>query len=341
MIISPGLIIILFILALVVILLAKGLMIVQQSEAVVIERLGSYSRTLESGVNLVIPFIDKPRSITIRRYREVKGDNLPLVVEETRIDRRETVMDFPGQSVVTTDNVTVTVNGALYFQIVDPKRAVYEVENFTQDVEVLAKTSLRSEIGRMELDKLFESRKEVNDALQITMDEVGDKWGVKVTRVEIQDISMPEEVEDAMRLQMAAERKRRATVTEANGQREAAIATAEGEKQSSVLRAEGDKQAAILRAEGERQAIYQLRDAIGAEDPQLVVGYMLGQKYLQVLPDMAREGDRVFIPYEASALLGAMGSFRELATEVGEPTNASNEGLRRARQMMTGEAGLG
>lgn len=316
MIISPGLIIILFILALVVILLAKGLMIVQQSEAVVIERLGSYSRTLESGVNLVIPFIDKPRSITIRRYREVKGDNLPLVVEETRIDRRETVMDFPGQSVVTTDNVTVTVNGALYFQIVDPKRAVYEVENFTQAVEVLAKTSLRSEIGRMELDKLFESRKEVNDALQITMDEVGDKWGVKVTRVEIQDISMPEEVEDA-------------------------IATAEGEKQSSVLRAEGDKQAAILRAEGERQAIYQLRDAIGAEDPQLVVGYMLGQKYLQVLPDMAREGDRVFIPYEASALLGAMGSFRELATEVGEPTNASNEGLRRARQMMTGEAGLG
>ena len=299
--------------ALILALIVKGLMIVQQSEAVVIERLGSYQKTLSPGINWIIPFVDKPRSIKVRRYQAIGGESVAMVNEETRIDRRETVLDFPGQSVVTADNVSVNVNGALYFQITDPERAVYQTENLIQAIEVLAKTSLRSEMGKMELDKLFESRQEINDKLQLVMDGAGNKWGVKVTRVEIQDIVIPAEVEDAMRKQMAAERERRALVLRASGEREAAIAKAEGEKRSSILVAEGNKEAAILMAEGQRQAIDQIL-AAGQEklDPQLVVGYLLGLEYLKTLPEIAKEGDRVFLPYEASNVLGAVGSIEAL-----------------------------
>lgn len=325
--ITPTLIISLVFAAVAAAFIVRGLMVVQQSEAIVIERLGSYNRTLTPGVNWVIPFLDNPRSITVRRY-ETRGDNRVAVVRDaTRIDQREVVLDFPGQNVVTRDNVTVVVNGALYFRIMDPKRAVYEVENFVQAIEVLAKTSLRSEIGKMELDKIFESREEVNSRLQVTMDEVGDKWGVKVTRVEIQDISMPEEVEEAMRLQMAAERKRRATVTEANGAREAEITRAEGERQAKILTAEGEKQAAVLQAEGQQQAIGNVLKSLG-DDPQskeTTVGYLLGLEYLRQLPDMAKQGDRVFIPYEASSFIGALGSFRELSG--GEALSAAARGM--------------
>lgn len=298
---------------LILVFIVKGLMIVQQSEAVVIERLGSYRKTLSPGINWIIPFVDKPRSIKVRRYQAIGGESVAMVNEETRIDRRETVLDFPGQSVVTADNVSVNVNGALYFQITDPERAVYQTENLIQAIEVLAKTSLRSEMGKMELDKLFESRQEINDKLQLVMDGAGNKWGVKVTRVEIQDIVIPAEVEDAMRKQMAAERERRALVLRASGEREAAIAKAEGEKRSSILVAEGNKEAAILMAEGQRQAIDQVL-AAGQEklDPQLVVGYLLGLEYLKALPDIAKEGDRVFLPYEASNVLGAVGSIEAL-----------------------------
>ncbi|WMC12216.1 SPFH/Band 7/PHB domain protein [Oceanimonas pelagia] len=298
---------------LVLALVIKGLMIVQQSEAVVIERLGSYQKTLSPGINWIIPFVDKPRSIKVRRYQAIGGENVAVVQEETRIDRRETVLDFPGQSVITADNVSVTVNGALYFQVIDPERAVYQTENLIQAIEILAKTSLRSEVGKMELDKLFESRQEINDKLQLVMDEAGNKWGVKVTRVEIQDIMIPAEVEDAMRKQMAAERERRALVLQANGEREAAIARAEGEKRSNILVAEGEKEAAILMADGQRQAIDQVL-AAGSDrlDPQMVVGYLLGLEYLKTLPEIGKEGDRIFLPYEASSVLGAVGSIEAL-----------------------------
>ncbi|MBR9856801.1 MAG: SPFH/Band 7/PHB domain protein [Gammaproteobacteria bacterium] len=298
---------------LILVLIIKGLMIIQQSEAVVIERLGSYNKTLSPGVNWVIPFVDKPRSIKVRRYQAIGGENVAIVQEETRIDRRETVLDFPGQSVITADNVSVTVNGALYFQVIDPERAVYQTENLIQAIEILAKTSLRSEMGKMELDKLFESRQEINDKLQLVMDEAGNKWGVKVTRVEIQDILIPAEVEDAMRKQMAAERERRALVLRASGEREAAIAKAEGEKRSSVLVAEGRKEAAILMAQGQREAIDQVL-AAGNEklEPQLVVGYLLGLEYLKTLPEIGKEGDRIFLPFEASSVLGAVGSIEAL-----------------------------
>lgn len=300
----------------VIIFVIKGLMIVQQSEAVVIERLGSYHKTLAPGINWIIPFVDLPRSIKMRRYQVIKNEQIPVIVEETRIDRRETVLDFPSQSVITGDNVSVTVNGALYFQVIDPERAVYQAENLVQAIEILAKTSLRSEVGKMELDKLFESRQEINDKLQIVMDEAGNKWGVKVTRVEIQDIDIPKDVEDAMRKQMTAERERRALVLQASGEREAAIARAQGEKESAVLVAKGDKTASILRAEGEREAINQIMAAAeGRIDPELVVGYLLGLEYLNTLPNIAKEGDRVFLPFESSSVLGAVGSLQQLLSQ--------------------------
>ncbi|WP_282236223.1 SPFH domain-containing protein [Salinicola endophyticus] len=325
--IGPGLLISLIIVALGVILIIKGLVIVRQSEVMVVERLGSFNRLLESGINVIIPFIEQPRAISMIRYRKQGEEYYPIATEEVRIDRRETVMDFPGQPVVTTDNVTVTINGALYYQIIDPKRAVYEVANMSQAVEVLAKTTLRSVVGKMELDKLFESRAEVNNAIQSAMEEPASKWGVKISRVEVQDIAMPEEVESAMRLQMAAERKRRATVTEAEGEKSAAIAMAQGQRESSILNAEGDKQSAILRAQGEQESIKLVLNAIGEteENKRTVVGYLLGQSYIKILPTMAKDGERVFVPYESSALLGSMGMFREMA---GSPEDTVAKHLR-------------
>ena len=313
--VSPGLVISLIFVVIGIFIIAKGLVIVRQSEVMVIERLGSFNRILESGVNIIIPFIERPRAITMTRYVRIGDEYHPSSSFETRIDRRETVMDFPGQPVVTTDNVTVNINGALYYQIIDPRRAVYEVANMSQAVEVLAKTTLRSVVGKMELDKLFESRSEVNNAIQAEMEEAASKWGVKLTRVEVQDISMPEEVEEAMRLQMAAERKRRATGTEAEGEKSAAIAMAQGQRESAILNAQGDKESAILRAQGEQESIRLVLSAMGdtEENKQTVIGYLLGQSYIKVLPNMAKEGERVFVPYESSALLGSMGMFRELA----------------------------
>ncbi|TDT40386.1 regulator of protease activity HflC (stomatin/prohibitin superfamily) [Halospina denitrificans] len=299
--------------ALVIYVLAKGIRIVQQSEAMVIERLGSYSRTLEPGINIIIPFVDKPRSIKVRRYKH--GAKEPVIMEEERIDRRETVLDFPAQSMITKDNVTVSINGAIYYQVIDPANAVYKVENFIQAIEVLAKTTLRALIGQKDLDEIFSNRDEINAHLEQTMDEAGNKWGIKATRVEIQDVDMPSEIEDAMRMQMTAERNRRASVTEANGKREAEIQVAEGEKQAAILRAEGDKESAVLRAEGEQEAITRVVSVASEREDfstQQVVNYLLALEYLKTLPDVAKEGDRVFLPLESTQITGALGGIGEL-----------------------------
>jgi regulator of protease activity HflC (stomatin/prohibitin superfamily) len=288
--------------------MAKGFFIVQQSEAVVVERLGSYNRTLDPGINFIIPVLERARPIKIRRYESSGIASRELqerVVQETKIDVRETVLNFPDQPVVTNDNVSIQINGALYFQIQSPKQAVYEVENLIQAVEVLSKTTLRAVVGARELDTLFSSRDEINNELQNVMDEAGNKWGVKVNRVEIQDITLPEEVEDAMRQQMTAERKRRATVTEANGYKEA-----------QIKEAEGDKEAAIQRAEGEKGAIEKVLSA-GQEmnqdiEPRTVISYLIAQRYMEKLPDIAKNGDRVLVPYEATGLLGSLESIQEL-----------------------------
>jgi len=300
--ISPIVVILLVIAAMVVIFFVKGLVIVQQSEAMVIERLGEYSRTLDQGLHLLIPFVDKPREIQMRRYQTVDGTQLAVTVRSIRIDRREMVADFPRIPVITKDNVTVLVDAALYFQIITPKDAVLAVENLIQAIETLTQTSLRSKVGEMELDKLLESRQEINGSLTITLDEAGNKWGTKINRVEVQNIIVPEEVEQAMRKQMTAERQRRATVTEAVGHREAAVNVAQGEKE-----------AAILRAEGQRQAITTILEATGTTvKEEQILGYLIALEYMKTLPNIAKAGERVFLPYEATALMGSIGAIKDL-----------------------------
>ena len=289
--------------------IAKGLLIVQQSEAVVVERLGSYNRTLAPGIRFLIPVIERPRPIKIRRYvSKGLGSSTELeekLIEETKLDMRESVLNFPQQPVVTSDNVTLHIDGALYYQIEVPRDAVYEVENFTQAIEVLAKTKLRSVIGGTELDSVFSARDQINSELLSVLDEAGNKWGVKVNRVEIQDVTLPGEVEEAMRQQMTAERQRRAQVTEA-----------EGYKTAQIRQAEGDRDAAIARAEGERKAIEQVlaagEEANQSVDPQTVVGYLIAQEYIKKLPEIARDGERVLVPYEATGLMGSLESIQHL-----------------------------
>ncbi|WP_420827713.1 SPFH domain-containing protein [Halomonas binhaiensis] len=320
---SPGLVISLIIALIALIVVFKGLLIVQESEVIVIERLGAYNRTLQRGVNFIIPFLDKPRPIKMVRYKRHGAEFIPLMTHEARIDLRESVMDFPSQPVVTTDNVTVRIDGAIYFQIVDPANAVYKIENMSQAVEVLAKTTLRSVVGQMELDKIFESRAEVNAQIKEQMEEPASKWGVAINRIEVQDIEMPEEVKEAMHLQMSAERRRRATVTEAEGDKAAAIAKAQGQKESAILNAQGDKEAAILRAQGESRSIELVLNSMGEgeKSSRTVIGYLLGQSYISMLPEMAKNGERIFVPYESSALLGAMGAFRDLNVDDSEISN--------------------
>ncbi len=286
----------------VAIFLVKGLVIVQQSEAMVIERLGEYNRTLEQGLHLLIPFFDKARPIKMRRYQTIDGAQVAVTVSTVRVDRREIVADFPKIAVITKDNVTVLVDAALYFQVITPRDAVLAVENLIQAIETLTQTSLRSKVGELELDRLLESRTEINTALTATLDEAGDKWGTKINRVEVQNIIVPEEVEQAMRKQMTAERERRATVTEAQGQKEAQINVAEGEKQ-----------AAILRAEGQRQAIRTILEATGETvKEEQILSYLIALEYMKTLPSIAKDGERVFLPYEASSLLASIGSIRDL-----------------------------
>lgn len=286
----------------VAIFLVKGLVIVQQSEAMVIERLGEYNRTLEQGLHLLIPFFDKARPIQMRRYQTIDGAQVAVTVSTVRVDRREIVADFPKIAVITKDNVTVLVDAALYFQVITPRDAVLAVENLIQAIETLTQTSLRSKVGELELDRLLESRTEINTALTATLDEAGDKWGTKINRVEVQNIIVPEEVEQAMRKQMTAERERRATVTEAQGQKEAQINVAEGEKQ-----------AAILRAEGQRQAIRTILEATGETvKEEQILSYLIALEYMKTLPSIAKDGERVFLPYEASSLLASIGSIRDL-----------------------------
>ena len=313
--INPGLLIALVVVVIAVIMVIKGLVIVQESEVMVIERLGAYHRTLQKGINFIVPFFDKPRPIKMVRYLRKGQEFTPVLSQETRIDLRESVMDFPSQPVVTTDNVTVRIDGAIYFQIIDPANAVYKIENMSQAVEVLAKTTLRSVVGQMELDKIFESRAEVNAKIKEQMEEPASKWGVAINRIEVQDIEMPTEVKEAMHLQMSAERRRRATVTEAEGEKAAAIAKAQGQKESAILNAQGDKESAILRAQGESRSIELVLGAMGEgeKSTRAVIGYLLGQSYISMLPEMAKQGERVFVPYESSALLGAMGAFRDLS----------------------------
>ena len=321
-----GVIVILSVLALLVIAFgAVGLKIVQQSEVMIIERLGKYSRTLSSGINIIWPIIDRPRSIMWRYVKEgVDGRKLVHFKELNRIDLRETVYDFPKQNVITKDNVVVQINAVLYFQIMDSVKAVYEISNLPDAIEKLTQTTLRNVIGELELDESLSSRDTINTKLRSILDEATNKWGVKVNRVELQDINPPADIQAAMEKQMRAERDRRAAVLEAEGMKKAAILQAEGARESEIARAEGERQAAILEAEGtadarittakaEAEAIEIIKNAIGGDskDP---IQYLIAKEYLKTLESLGEGTDNktVFLPYEATGVLSSLGGIKEL-----------------------------
>ena len=322
---SSTFIIFLIIALIAVLYVLKGFKIVPQSETRVVERLGRYDRTLQSGINYLFPIIDQAREVVQRD--EIKyGDGTKSVVMRTtsRIDLREQVYDFDKQSVITKDNVTTTINALLYFQIVDPVKSVYEIDNLPNAIEKLTQTTLRNVIGELELDETLTSRDTINSKLRIVLDEATNKWGVKVNRVELQDITPPESVRRAMEQQMQAERERRAKVLEARGQKEAMILQSEGEKESQINQAEAEKQTQILKAQGEAdakilqataeaEAIRKVAEAI-AESKTDPATYMLLTKYVDTLKEIGsgEQAKTIFLPFEASNLVGALGSLTEL-----------------------------
>lgn len=244
-----------FLIVLALVFVAKGVIIVQQAEVVIVERLGKFDRVLQSGFNFIIPVLEAPRAIDWKvTQKGFDGSTYSIIQKRTKIDLREAVYDFPRQNVITKDNVSISINALLYFQIVDPKSAVYEIQNLPDAIEKLTQTNLRNLVGQLDLDESLVSRDKINHELRAILDEATNKWGVKVNRVELQDIIPPADIQSAMEKQMKAERDRRAAILEAEGLKKSAVLKAEGEKEAAINRAEGEKQANILRAEGVAQA---------------------------------------------------------------------------------------
>ena len=295
-----------------------ALVIVPQSETRIIERLGRYHATLKPGVNIIIPFVDRAKDIVAM----VRG----RYVYTNIIDLREQVYDFPKQNVITKDNVQTEINALLYFQIVDPFKAVYEINNLPNAIEKLTQTTLRNIIGELELDETLTSRDTINTELRVVLDDATNKWGIKVNRVELQDITPPESVLTAMEKQMQAERNKRATILTSEGKKASDILQSEGEKMATINRAEAEKQQAILKAEGEAQArirkaeaeaiaIQKITEAVGQSTNP--ANYLLAQKYIMMLQQVA-EGDKtktVYLPYEATNLMGSIGGIKDLFKE--------------------------
>jgi regulator of protease activity HflC (stomatin/prohibitin superfamily) len=280
----PELIVLGIVALFVLVTLAKSVRIVPQARAGVVERLGRYSRTLTPGLALVVPFVDRIR---------------PL------LDLREQVVSFDPQPVITEDNLVVSIDTVIYFQVTDPKAATYEIANYIQAIEQLTVTTLRNVIGGMALEATLTSRDEINGQLRGVLDEATGKWGIRVNRVELKAIDPPGSIKDSMEKQMRADREKRATILNAEGVKQSQILTAEGEKQSAILRAEGQREAQILQAEGQAKAIATVFAAIhaGDADPKL-----LAYQYLQVLPQIAQgESNKVWIiPSEVTQALGQL-----------------------------------
>ena len=303
------------IILLALILVKNSLVIIPQSETKIIERLGKYYVTLKPGINLIIPFIDRAKNIVAYEHGRYRTTSV--------IDLREQVYDFDKQNVITKDNVMTQINALLYFQIMDPFKAVYEINNLPNAIEKLTQTTLRNIIGELELDETLTSRDTINSKLRTVLDDATNKWGIKVNRVELQDIQPPTSVLQAMEKQMQAERNKRATILTSEGQKQAAILQSEGQKTARINQAEADKQTEILRAEGEAQArirkaeaeaiaIDKITEAVGQSTNP--ANYLLAQKYIQML-DTVASGDKtktVYLPYEATNLLGSIGGIKEL-----------------------------
>lgn len=313
-----------FLIVLAIVFVAKGVIIVQQAEVVIVERLGKFDRVLESGFNFIIPILEAPRAIDWKvTQKGFDGTTYAMIQKRTKIDLREAVYDFPRQNVITKDNVSISINALLYFQIVDPKSAVYEIQNLPDAIEKLTQTNLRNLVGQLDLDESLVSRDKINHELRAILDDATNKWGVKVNRVELQDIIPPSDIQSAMEKQMKAERDRRAAILEAEGlkksavlkaegEKEAAINRAEGEKQANILKAEGIAQARILEADGEKEAIQRIINALA--DKGQPDKYLIAMKYLETMKTITSGKDNkiVYMPYEATGILSSVDGIKEM-----------------------------
>ena len=287
-------------LLLVLIIAYKTIKVVKQSEVYVIERLGKFHKVADAGLTIIFPFLDHVRSV---------------------VSLKQQTMDIPPQGVITKDNVTITIDTVVFYQVTDPAKAVYEIQSLKKGIEYLAITTIRDIVGKMDLDETFSSRDGINQKLRVILDEATDRWGCKIDRVEIKDINPPADIRDAMEKQMNAERNKRALILEAEAQRQSAITIAEGKKQASILEAEADKEAKIRRAAGEAQAIKAVADA-KAKEIQMVYEAIKNAdpdeklvqiKSLEALKEIANgEANKVFIPFEATNTLSSLGAIKEI-----------------------------
>lgn len=302
-----------FLIILAVVYVIKGVIIVQQAEVVIIERLGKFEKILEPGINFIFPILEAPRGLTWRMSQQgLDGTTISYIKQKTKIDLREAVFNFPRQNVITKDNVTIGINAIIYFQIIDPKSAVYEVQNLSDAIEILTQTTLRNLVGTTDLQETLVSRDKINDELRAILDDATNKWGVKVNRVELQDIVTPADIQQAMEKQMRAERDKRAAILEAEGIKQAQINKAEGEKQAAILKAEGEAQARIRKAQAEGEAIKIVIDSIaGNGKPDQ---YLIAMKYLDTLQNISagQNNKIVYMPYEATGILSSVDGIKEM-----------------------------
>ena len=294
-----GFLLILFII--ICIIAYKTIKVVKQSEVYIIERLGRFHKVADAGLTIIIPFLDQVRSV---------------------VSLKQQTMDIPPQGVITSDNVTITIDTVVFYKITDPAKAVYEIQSLKKGIEYLAITTIRDIVGKMELDQTFSSRDQINDKLRVILDEATDAWGCKIDRVEIKEITPPADIRDAMEKQMNAERNKRALILEAEGERQSAITLAEGRKEAAILDAEADRESKIRRATGEAEAIKQVAvakakeiqmvyDAIKQADPN---DKLVQIKSLEALKEVAKgQANKIFIPFEATKALGSIGAISDVA----------------------------
>ena len=289
-------------LVIILIIAFSSIKIVKQAEVYIIERLGKFYKVADAGLTIIIPFFDHVRSV---------------------VSLKQQTMDVPPQGVITKDNVTITIDTVVFYQITDPAKAVYEIQNLKKGIEYLAITTIRDIIGKMDLDETFSSRDGINTQLRVVLDEATDRWGCKVDRVEIKDITPPADIRDAMEKEMNAERNKRALILESEAQRQSAITIAEGKKQAAILEADADREAQIRRAAGEAQAIKEVAEA-KAQEIQMVYEAikqsspdekLVQLKSLEALKEVANgEANKIFIPFEATNVLASLGAIKDVMT---------------------------
>jgi regulator of protease activity HflC (stomatin/prohibitin superfamily) len=291
--------------------LSSSIKIIGQAEVMVIERLGRFNRIGHSGFNVLVPFIDRPRTIDVRVFdTDVNGVKRITAGSTARIDLREQVLNFPSQPVITKDNVTIDIDAVIYYRVADPQKATYAVQNLPFALETLTRTTLRNIVGEMELDQTLGSRDTINRRMRDVIEEASIGWGVDVTRVELQAIDPPRDIQQSMELQMRAERERRAAVTNAEAGKRAAILEAEGVRESAVLRAQGAAEARLAMANAEAEAIEKIASSLPPGEAAL---YLLALRYFEALPQLAQgKATTVFVPSDAAGLMGAIGSLKEL-----------------------------